>query len=575
MTHRRVIGRARADKGSLMRRSSCAWVAVVVAVGCGDSSPADGTDGASESGSTADPQPGTSSTGEEPSTGEPTTGASSSTSSSSSSGDGGSDSSSSGGEVVGDLELLVSARDAGGYAKFFYYGRSDDGVDGPRQVVPSDESHWTVPEVFDRRVVYFVQREGDEDLVLGSVDSDADQQQLDADPIPAGDLTWPTPVPDAEAIVFASREDDTAYRVDFAGGEVSAPVVVGPHDASAASYRVLVDATARWTALSIDDDVALARIDVPDPDGRVVVNDASASASAEALGFGPDGASLWFAVYEDFLVGLHHVDVRDEVPGAAQSIHPPLGPDERFTDLDLLSGSDGIVYRTENEDTELDTMWFVDVVDGEPSEPEIVLDDIWWIAPVAASADGRWIAFEAEAPALNQRYVVDLRGASEPVAHVLELANISHMEFAPDAQSVWVYHGTPVANTVSRVAIGDDGLGEPETLAVSSDEILVALPGQVTSDGLTMLLQGAADGLPAQVIVDLGGALPGTPVVLSRPTPAGEWAQFGEILPDDEHVLYIERRDIFGPERLLLAELANPGMAEVVMDSMQYWRLIP
>lgn len=529
----------------------------------------DGTDGSSEEGgSTAGPQSGTSSTGDESSSGDATSGSSST---SSSSGDDSSDSSSSGGEVVEGLELLVSARDAGGYSKFFYYRRSDEGVDGPRQIVPSDESFWSLPEVFDRRVVYHVNREDDHDLVLGWVDSDDDQQQLDVAPIPAGSITWPTRVPDAEAILFASRENDTAYRVDFAGGEVSAPVVVGPHDASSVSYQMLVDATARWTALSTGDDVALARVDVPDPDGRVVVNAASPTTSAHALGFGPDGASFWFGVYLDQLVSLHHVDVRDEVPGEAQSVHPPLGPDERFASFELLRGSDGVVYDTENEDSDLETMWFVDVVDGEPSEPEIVLDDIWWIASVVASPDGRWIAFEAEAPAVNQRYVVDLRGASEPVAYVLELPNIVHMEFAPDSQSVWVHHG----ETVSRVTIGDDGLGEPETLTMSDDDVLVGLPGQVTSDGLTMLLDGAAGGLPVQVIIDLGGALPATPVVLSRPTPAGEWAQFGELLPDDEHVLYIERRDIFGPERLLLADLANPGAAEVVMDTMEYWVAIP
>ncbi|HWB82424.1 MAG TPA: hypothetical protein VG755_45995 [Nannocystaceae bacterium] len=479
-----------------------------------------------------------------------------------------------------EVELLVLASDAGGHLKYFYYRRSADDTEGPVMIVPPDDSSWDAAvQVPGRRVVYRVDTDDATQLVLGSIEDEDHMQVLSVPPVPTDGSSWLMPIPDAEAGIFASPADDTIYRVDFPDGIPSAPVVVGTEAINSYPLPPEIDALGRWTPLSrvtgAATDVVLARVDVPDPDAPIPVTAVEAMQTAWSLGFNRAGTSFFVAVADDIAAReIRHLDVGPDDPGMSTLIHPPLAPNESLRQIMIAEAGHGILYVVEDTDTEMSTMWWVDVVAGVPTDPVAVIEGISYVGYEWWSADGRWLTLELDTDDGAARHLLDVTGGAQPAVYQLDTAQYDTVQFSPDSTWMFVTRSTPEGGTLSRVPLGATGPGREEIVATSTPELMVGYVDDVSSDGQRLLIDGGSGETPLQLLIDLSQPLPATPVVVNRTLAPGDWAQFGEFSPDDQYVLYIERNDIFGPERLMIVPIDDPGNAEIVKENIIGYDLV-
>lgn len=479
-----------------------------------------------------------------------------------------------------EVELLVLANDAGGYRKYFYYRRTAEESEGPVSVVPPDASSWDAGILVPgRRIVYRVDTEDATQLVLGSIEDDDHMQVLSVPPVPTSGLSWWMPLPGVEAGIFASGADDTIYRVDFADGMPSAPVVVGTDAINPYPQPPQIDALGRWTPLSrvtgAATDVFLARVDVPDPDAPIPVTAVGAMQTAWSLGFNGAGTSFFVGVGDDAGTReIRHLDVGPDDPGMSTVITPPLGPSESLVQVLLAEAGRGILYVIEDTDTSTSTMWWVDVVAGVPTDPVVVIEGIsevgyeWW------SDDGRWLTLELQIDDVVARHLLDVTGGAQPAVYQLDTEYYDTVQFSPDSAWVFITRNTPEGGQLSRAPLGVDGPGPEEIVATSTPELAVGYVDDFSSDGARLLIGGGSGDTPLQLLIDLSQPLPATPVVVNRTLAPGDWAQFGQFSPDDQYVLYIERNDVFGPERLMIVPTDDPGNAEVVKENIIGYDLV-
>lgn len=482
------------------------------------------------------------------------------------------------------LELLVTAEDAGGSIKVFYAHKAvDGGLTGPVQVVPPGAASWIVVDLFaDRRVVYEVQARDGDDVMLGVVDSDADMVQLDVAPVGEGDLGDVGAIPHADAVAFVDETTDTLFRVDFADGRPETPLSVA-HGVVAGHDPPLVDPSGRWVAVDLlpaspglSNDVALSRIDVPDPDSTVALTELGPDQHVGHSSFSNDGDSFFYVLVDEptATVELRHVDLRGELIGATTLVGDPLGPDRSIHNL-FPAAEGGLAYSVvDTSGTQQSALWFTSVADGAVAPAVEVLGPAagtyWW---VWYSPDDRWLSFRAEVDGVERSWLLDA-GADGPTLHELPATSPSGAVFTADSQSLLLVHDEGAGPIVSRASLGDDGPGPLELVGQSAGDVVMDWPRGVGYEGSAVLLDGTLAGEPVQLVLDLSGRLPTAPVVLSAPTRGG-WAQAGEVCTDDRHAGYFERMDAFGPERLILVDLHEPGDTVAIMDNVLVWRSVP
>lgn len=537
--------------------------------------------GSSETGSESSSSAGGSTIGVDTSTATTESDSSSSESESSSSSSSGGET----GEVIFGVELLISRVDAGGYVKAFYYRRDDDGtVEGPLQITPPDASHWEIHQLVPgRRVVYRTTHVGGDDIVLGAIANDNELVTLDTAPVGEGSLSMPMRVPGAEAVLFADLDNRTVYRVDFADGLAQPPALIDDDGWLIDSSPIAIDALGRWavlTAAPLGDysfDLALARVDLPDPDGTTRITELVAGQDPGAVALTADADSLFFVVHTDGAPSeLRHVDLRDDVIADGTSVDTPAAVDSVIQDVFATGQGGGALYSVVEYASFASELWFTHAEDGIVAAPTLVLGGVsgtyWWMW---SSPDGRWKNFHVQVEGVERSYLLDTGDGTSATLYPLAADEPGVAMFAPDSQSMFLQHLARGANVVSRVALADDGPGVLEPIAIDGGDVLVDAPEGVTIDGSMLLLDGAAAGQPAQLLVDLTQVLPSVPTVLSAPVAPGYWAQFGELCSDSRHVGYIERNDVFGPERLMLADVQQPGTAAAVMDDIRGWYDVP
>jgi hypothetical protein len=478
----------------------------------------------------------------------------------------------SGGIVPSGVELLIPAYDAGGNLKYFHYRRDEAGSEGPLQIVPPDGAIYDAATLVPgRRVVFRSNDDGMQELVVGAIDNDDHLHTLTIDPIPTNGLSWLTAIPGADAGIFNSGGDGRVYRVDFPDGMPSAPVVVGTGVNDFYPLPPDLDALGRWTPLprvtGTTSDVVLARVDAPDPDAPIPVTAVAPMQEAWPRGFNNDGSSLFVGIGEDSRwIEVRHVDLAPNTPGLSTSIHAPLAASEHIVDAWLTPPGRGILYVVEDEDTTISTLWWVGIVDGVPTDPLPLLDGSnfglqWW------SEDGRWVRFRTETTEATQWWLCDTTGGDEATVYPLDAGEYDPMTFSPDGKWIYVASATADGSVLARIALGDRGPGQPGTIAIGTAELAVGGVEDVGADGQRLLVEGGDQGTPLQLLLDLSGPLPATPVVVNRPLAAGDWAQFGKFSPDGSYVVYIERNDVFALERVLVVPTDDPGNAEVVMEN--------
>ncbi len=552
-------------------------LALALPIACSDP-PTPATDGSSSGSDSGEPSP----TSDDAASG--SSAADDTTTTSSSSGDESSSSGETGESLHPDVELVVGAITAGGWTQYFYYAAlGDGGTVGPIQITEPGDITWdVVAMVPGRRAAYRGHRvDGGDEIVLGAVDSDEMQVALDVPPVGTGDLGFPTPVPGGvEAVVFGEQETATIFRVDFPGGAPQAPVAVMRGVRNAEELAPLVDPTGRWLVDHVEAvepgaiDLAVARLDVPDADGMVRLTSATGDAFGGGEVFTGDGNGLFYT-YRDGtgMNELRHVDLRDDTPGDTDVVE--VWTDES-ADYAFAAGDAGLVYSVAASGVWESSLWSTHASDdGSVAPPTLLLDEVegtyWWMW---TSADGRWMAFHVQVGGVERAYVLDVDDLAAPELHELELEAPGVAMFSRDSQWLFFAHDEPGGGSISRYPL-EGGLGARELVAANDGVVQIGELRGITSDASTLLTSGYADDAPSQLVFDLGGPFPTQPTILNAPPPRDYWAQFGDVLRDDRHVAYIERNDVFGPERMMLADLDHPGEAIEVMSNTRGWIEVP
>ena len=566
-------------------------LSLLFAGACSDDAPADGGD-ASSSG---DESPGPS-TGDDPTdTSGPPADDSSTTASEDVTGSSGdtdtssttdpSDTSGTTGDTDGEtqppLELLVNALDDDGLYRFYHWRTTDEGTEGPTQIVPSDDAHWTSAELFaDRRLVYRTQvGNSDHDLHLGDLDDPDSLVQLDVDPMTTGELGWIVPIAD-DALLIHAYDQDELYRIDFPGGVAQPPTLVAAADGSMFSADAVVDPTGRWVAVPVPSiagefDVSVARIDAPDPAGAIPVTALAPGEDAQPIAIDDVGENLFLQHAGGTSTSIEHVDLRADLPGRTTDVHT-LTPTQYVQRYVPRSGGVGMSY----EVRDLGQMpprlevWLARVDDGEPLPPVSLVGETESVGWQNWSPDGRWLDVDATIDGVVRQFLVRVVDGQEPVA--FEVAtDVELLVFSPDSAYAYLYTYVGGVSELARVDTSGDEPGDVEVVVQMTDRIVPGYPEDFTANGKTMLIGGGANDETSQMLVDVGGPLPAVPVVANGPLPAGMWAQFGQFSPDDAYVIYIERDGVFSPKRLMVADRSRPGTATAVMDAIGSWIAVP
>jgi hypothetical protein len=346
-------------------------------------------------------------------------------------------------------------------------------------------------------------------------------------------------------------------------------------------YSTHMDASGRWLATYVDaaeagleSEIAVAPLDVPDPAATLRLTTSTEDSNPGSIMFTADGEGLFYVEHLTGQTGskLWHVDLRDEVPATPNLVDEPLAPNGHIGYV-YPSGLGGMLYNiTQMGPGNPTSVWFTHVEDGVATEPELLLSGLSGpVGDVLRSPDERWLAFRQDIGGTEHIYLVDTGDGSSATLHELELELPGPVLFAPDSQSVVVQHREGGVGALSRVALVDDVPGLPELLATDVDDFEVGNPADLTADNTMLVTNGMALGEYVVLAIDISGALPAVPVQLSAAAPPGTWGQFAELCSDSRHVAYIERTGIFAPERLMLADLQDPGSATIVLDAVVGW----
>jgi hypothetical protein len=463
-----------------------------------------------------------------------------------------------------------------------------DGVaSGPVPLVDDGGIGWRAALLFpERRVVMAAAQR----LVLGSLDGDPeDVIRLDVPPIAGGPFSHTLAVPGAEAIVVVRPASGTAYRIDVTDGVASAPVEVA-HDVHEPEYPLengIVDPLGRWFAFDIDaapTDVALARLDDPDPDAAIVLSATAAPRYAEARAFVPDGSGFLYEELEAQLPepptsrGLYFVGVEDTTAAAPILVEALDGPDAEIAYLVAHPSSASFVYSAGRWYGERHLSWS-SIEDGVAAEA-ITVHDAWWFDVPIWAPDGGWLTFVACDPGGCGRRLVSFEDGTPSEAMPLTEFPVNEQiveaaVFSPDSQYLYFEHEADGVREIHRVPLSDDAWGDWQVVAPQSPGAAPDRLDDLSADGRTLLFSSRSGGFRTLHTVDVSGAVPDEPVVVSAPPPAGDWIWSGRLSPDGRFVLYEEATEDFGPDRLNLVHVDTPREAVEVIPDIWTWQVVP